>query len=60
MTADRPYRTSLGHDAARAELQACAGTQFDPIVVDAFLRALAPHPRQRSGVSLRGPGNVGV
>ncbi|HET8756220.1 MAG TPA: HD domain-containing phosphohydrolase [Solirubrobacteraceae bacterium] len=42
MTADRPYRTALGHDAARAELQAAAGTQFDPVVVDAFLRALAP------------------
>ena len=47
MTADRPYRAALGHDAARAELQACAGSQFDPEVVDAFLRALAPSARQR-------------
>jgi diguanylate cyclase (GGDEF)-like protein len=51
MTADRPYRTSLGHDAARAELEACAGAQFDPVVVDAFLRALAPRTRPRLGVS---------
>ena len=51
MTADRPYRTSLGHDAARAELQAAAGTQFDPEVVDAFLRALAPKAR-RAGATL--------
>jgi diguanylate cyclase (GGDEF)-like protein len=48
MTADRPSRAALGHDAARAELQAGAGTQFDPEVVKAFLRALAPSARQRS------------
>jgi HD-GYP domain-containing protein (c-di-GMP phosphodiesterase class II) len=47
MTADRPYRAALSRDAARAELLACAGTQFDPAVVDAFLRALAPSARQR-------------
>jgi diguanylate cyclase (GGDEF)-like protein len=47
MTADRPYRTALGHDAAREELMAGAGTQFDPAVVDAFLAALAPSSRQR-------------
>jgi HD-GYP domain-containing protein (c-di-GMP phosphodiesterase class II) len=48
MTADRPYRTALGHDAARDELLAGAGTQFDPVVVEAFLRALAPRARSRS------------
>jgi putative nucleotidyltransferase with HDIG domain len=47
MTADRPYRTSLGHDAARDELLECSGAQFDPVVVDAFLRALAPSSRPR-------------
>ena len=46
MTADRPYRAALGHDAARDELQAAAGAQFDPVVVDAFLRALAPRRRR--------------
>jgi diguanylate cyclase (GGDEF)-like protein/putative nucleotidyltransferase with HDIG domain len=40
MTADRPYCAGLGHDAAREELRACAGTQFDPRVVDAFLGVL--------------------
>ncbi len=40
MTADRPYRRALPHDLARAELRRAAGTQFDPQVVDAFLRAL--------------------
>ena len=40
MTADRVYRPALGEDAARAELEGGAGTQFDPAVVRAFLRAL--------------------
>ena len=37
MTADRPYRTAMSHAAAREELMRCAGTQFDPAVVTAFL-----------------------
>ena len=53
MTADRPYREALGHDAARAELQACAGTQFDAAVVEAFLRALAPSRARSRCVSVR-------
>jgi diguanylate cyclase (GGDEF)-like protein/putative nucleotidyltransferase with HDIG domain len=40
MTSDRAYSASLGHDAARAELERCAGTQFDPRVVKAFLAVL--------------------
>jgi HD-GYP domain-containing protein (c-di-GMP phosphodiesterase class II) len=51
MTADRPYRAALDHDVARQELLAGSGTQFDPAVVDAFLRALAPKAR-RVGASL--------
>jgi HD-GYP domain-containing protein (c-di-GMP phosphodiesterase class II) len=39
MTADRPYRRARPHHAACTELQACAGTQFDPAVVDAFFAA---------------------
>jgi HD-GYP domain-containing protein (c-di-GMP phosphodiesterase class II) len=42
MTADRAYRSALGHDAAQQELCAGAGTQFDPRVVDAFLAVIAP------------------
>ena len=38
MTSDRPYRKALGFDKARAEIQRCSGTQFDPAVVEAFLR----------------------
>jgi putative nucleotidyltransferase with HDIG domain len=50
MTADRPYRTALGHDAARDQLRECSGTQFDPRVVDAFLRVLHPGSRIRRGL----------
>jgi diguanylate cyclase (GGDEF)-like protein/putative nucleotidyltransferase with HDIG domain len=40
MTSDRPYRRSLGRDGALAELNRCAGSQFDAEVVAAFIRAL--------------------
>jgi diguanylate cyclase (GGDEF)-like protein/putative nucleotidyltransferase with HDIG domain len=41
MTSDRPYRDSIGYEAALAELRSCAGTQFDARVVEAFAAALA-------------------
>jgi HD-GYP domain-containing protein (c-di-GMP phosphodiesterase class II) len=41
MTTDRSYRKALSHEDAVAELKRCAGTQFDPQVVDALLAALA-------------------
>ena len=37
MTAVRSYKPAMTPQAARAELQACAGTHFDPTVVRAFL-----------------------
>jgi diguanylate cyclase (GGDEF)-like protein len=40
MTSDRAYSPSIGHSAAGAELERCAGTQFDPRVVNAFLAVL--------------------
>lgn len=42
MTSDRPYRQALDHATAVAELEACAGTQFDPAVVAALTRVLEP------------------
>ncbi|MCA1620053.1 MAG: response regulator [Acidobacteria bacterium] len=38
MTSDRVYRTGRTHEAALAELESCAGRQFDPRVVEAFGR----------------------
>jgi two-component system, cell cycle response regulator len=40
MTTERPYRVPLGRAEALAELHRCAGTQFDPGVVEAFARVL--------------------
>ncbi len=37
ITSDRPYRAGLSFDHAKAEIQRCAGNQFDPVAVDAFL-----------------------
>ncbi len=41
---DRPYRQGQSPDAALAEILRCAGTQFDPMVVEAFEAAF---PRWR-------------
>lgn len=38
MTSDRPYRKSLSKEAAFAELKRCSGTQFDPQIVECFLK----------------------
>ena len=37
MTSNRPYRAPLSIEAAYAELKRCAGTQFDPAIVELFL-----------------------
>jgi putative nucleotidyltransferase with HDIG domain len=37
MTSMRPYREPLSHEQALAEIRRCSGTQFDPVVVAAFL-----------------------
>src|SRR4030042_368585 len=38
MTSDRPYRAAMSIDQGIAEIKRCAGREFDPIVVTAFLR----------------------
>ena len=40
MVADRPYRAGISAKLAREELERCAGTQFDPAVVTAFIAGL--------------------
>lgn len=37
MTTDRPYRKSIGHHAAIAELRKKKGSQFDPVLVDTLI-----------------------
>ena len=40
MVSSRPYKPALTIDRALSELRRCAGTQFDPSVVDAFARVV--------------------
>ena len=43
MTSDRPYRGALELEEACAELERCAGTQFDPQVVRLFVEEVRTH-----------------
>jgi putative nucleotidyltransferase with HDIG domain len=37
MTSDRPYQAALTHEDALAEVERCAGSQFDPRVAEALI-----------------------
>ena len=46
ITSDRSYKKGRTAEEALAELERCAGTQFDPRLIEAFVRAmrLLPNP----------------
>jgi len=48
MTSDRPYRSSPGLEFALNELITHKGTQFDPDVVEAFMKILSRSQKPRS------------
>ena len=48
MVADRPYRQAVGLPAALEELARCAGSQFDPTVVEALTLVLTTAPAARA------------
>lgn len=39
MTSARPYKSAYSQEQAVAELRRCAGSQFDPAIVEAFIQA---------------------
>jgi diguanylate cyclase (GGDEF)-like protein/putative nucleotidyltransferase with HDIG domain len=47
MTSDRVYRKGRSRDDAFAELRRCAGTQFDPQLVERFIKAVLARERHR-------------
>jgi diguanylate cyclase (GGDEF)-like protein/putative nucleotidyltransferase with HDIG domain len=47
MTTDRPYRKSLSWEEAMEQVRAGAGSQFDPLLVGAFLAAAERHAPSR-------------
>jgi putative nucleotidyltransferase with HDIG domain len=58
MISDRPYRAAISIAEAVDEIKHCAGTQFDPAVVAAFLKTVqtgatqAPEPQNGASVDL--------
>lgn len=38
ITSDRPYRRANTFEAARKEIRRCSGSQFDPAIIEVFLR----------------------
>ena len=54
MRTDRSYRAAIAHEDAVGELVACAGTQFDPSIVDALLAVVAPG---HASSAVKAPGN---
>jgi diguanylate cyclase (GGDEF)-like protein len=52
MTSNRAYRVAMSAEGALSELRRCAGSQFDPAIVDAF-RAVVDEREQIPGVVQR-------
>jgi diguanylate cyclase (GGDEF)-like protein len=55
MTTDRTYRAAVPHEVACEELRRCAGAQFDPDVVEAFLAVIERAGDERM---VDGPGSA--
>jgi HD-GYP domain-containing protein (c-di-GMP phosphodiesterase class II) len=53
MTSDRAYRRALPHDVAVAEIERCAGSQFDPDVTGIFTEGIEDFREER-----RARGNI--
>jgi response regulator RpfG family c-di-GMP phosphodiesterase len=54
MTSDRAYRKALPHEVAVAELERCSDIQFDPELVEVFLRMIDEYRKRarQAGIEL--------
>lgn len=48
MTSDRAYRRALPHDVAVAEIERCAGSQFDPDLAQLFVEVIEDFREERA------------
>ena len=53
MTSPRPYREQLRMEEAVSELKRCAGTQFDPAIVDLFCEIIKPKKTRSLGTKIK-------
>jgi HD-GYP domain-containing protein (c-di-GMP phosphodiesterase class II) len=55
MSSHRPYQPARGEAEVVAELEQCAGTQFDPVVIEALVAELAEESAEASAAPLAAP-----
>ena len=55
MTSDRPYSAAISERAAISELRRCAGSQFDPMVVEALRGVVGERALSRPESAARAP-----
>ena len=55
MTSDRAYRKALPHEVAVAELERCAGAQFDAELTEVFLRKIEEHRTEQKAAGVAVP-----
>jgi CHASE2 domain-containing sensor protein len=48
LVSERPYKKPWTHEEALAEIEKCAGTHFDPVVAEAFLRIMGEDDELRA------------
>jgi len=41
MTHDRPYKNAISKEEALAEIEKCAGSQFDPELAEKFIKMMS-------------------
>ena len=59
MTSDRAYRKGMSRAEALAEIRCCSGSQFDPVVADAFLAIVEAEATSQTAGNGRAGGESG-